>query len=194
MDVISNQNIKPMDRLKSLLLSISLVVLAVLCTNQLTLAQERANEEARVSPNASVSQTIGTTEVIITYGRPAVNNRIIFGDLVPFDQIWRTGANEATTITFSDDVTVEGEKLEAGTYGLFTVPGEDTWTIVFNENPTQWGAFDYNSDEDALRVEVEPEKAPPMEQMMFYFEDVTEESGTIVLHWDDVKVPFTVKA
>lgn len=194
MDVISNKTNKTMHRLTSLLLKISLVVLAVLCINELGFAQERANKEARVSPNASVSQTIGTTEVIITYGRPAINNRIIFGDLVPFDEIWRTGANEATTITFSDDVTVEGEKLEAGTYGLFTVPGEDTWTIVFNDNPTQWGAFDYNSDEDVLRVEVKPEEAPPMEQMMFYFEEVTDESGTIVLHWDDVKVPFTVKA
>lgn len=181
-----------MHRLTSFLLKISLVVLAVLCINELGFAQERANE-SRVSPNASVSQAIGTTEVTITYGRPAVNNRMIFGDLVPFDQIWRTGANEATTITFSEDVTVEGEKLEAGTYGLFTVPGEDTWTIVFNDNPTQWGAFDYNSDEDVLRVDVKPEKASPMEQMMFYFEDVTEDSGTIVLHWDDVKVPFTVK-
>lgn len=182
-----------MNSLVSFINKVSLVVLAVLCVCELGMAQERGNEEPRVSPNASVSQTIGTTEVTITYGRPGVNDRNIFGDLVPFNEVWRTGANEATTITFSDDVMIEGEELSAGTYGLFTIPGEETWTVVFNNVPTQWGAFDYTSEEDALRVEVEPEEASPMEQMIFYFEDVTEESGTVVLHWDDVRIPFTVK-
>lgn len=174
-------------------IQIIMITLLLSLVSLTAMAQERGSDEPRQSPNATVSQTIGTTEVSISYGRPAVQGRAIFGDLVPFDQIWRTGANEATTITFSDDVMVEGQSLNEGTYGLFTIPGEDQWTIVFNNVATQWGAFDYDSEEDALRVEVEPEEAHPVELMMFYFEEITENSGTIVLHWDDTKVPFTVE-
>ena len=156
-------------------------------------AQDRANEEARVSPNASVSQTIGTTPVTITYGRPSVNDRVIFGDLVPYDQIWRTGANEATTITFPDPVLIEGQSLDAGTYSVFTIPGESEWTIVFNDIAQQWGAFDYDQDEDVLRVTVDAEEAPHQEMMSFSFEDITENSAEIVLRWAEVRVPFTVE-
>jgi hypothetical protein len=155
-------------------------------------AQERANEEPRTSPNATVSQTIGTTPITITYGRPHVNDRAIFGELVPYDQIWRTGANEATTITFPEPVTVEGQPLDAGTYSLFTIPGESEWTIVFNDIAQQWGAFDYDQSEDVLRVTVEPENAPHQEMMTFGFEEVTDTSAEIVLHWSEVRVPFTV--
>lgn len=155
-------------------------------------AQDRGNDEARVSPNASVSQTIGTTEVTITYGRPGVKERDVFGgSLAPFGEVWRTGANESTTISFSDDVTVEGEELAAGTYSLYTIPGEDQWTIIFNTK-ISWGT-EYEEGQDVLRVQTEPEEAEHTEQMMFYFEDVAEESGTAVLLWDDVKVPFTIE-
>lgn len=159
-----------------------------------TLAQERGTDEARVSPNAAVSQTIGTTEVRLTYGRPSVNDRTIFSDdgLVPYGEVWRTGANEATTISFSSDVTVQGEPLSAGTYSLYTIPGEDTWTIIFNDVANQWGT-EYNKSEDVLRVEASPESASPREMMAFSFEDVTETSGTCVLHWADVRVPFEIQ-
>ncbi len=157
------------------------------------IAQDRAHDDIRVSPNAVVSQTIGTTEVTITYGRPAVRDRDIFGELVPFDEIWRTGADEATTITLSDDVKVEGEPLEAGTYSLFTIPQEEgPWTVIFNQVADQWGAYNYNPDEDALRVRVEPEETFHMEQIMFYFEDIAEDSGKLMLHWDDVKFGFRI--
>ncbi len=156
-------------------------------------AQFRADDEARVSPNASVSQTIGTTNVTITYGRPSVKGRNVFGGLQPYGDVWRTGANEATTITFSQNVIIEGDTLEAGTYGLFTVPGKEEWVVIFNNVPNQWGAFDYDSSEDALRVKVKPEEGHPMEQLMFYFEDVAKNSGTAVMHWSDVKVPFTIE-
>lgn len=156
MDVISNQNIKTMKRLKSLLLNISLVVLTVLCVNELGIAQERSNEEARVSPNASVSQTIGTTEITITYGRPAVNGRQVFGGLEQFGEVWRTGANESTAITFSDDVEVEGESIEAGTYSLYSIPGEEEWTIILNSK-LSWGT-QYDPNEDVTRVKVTPEE------------------------------------
>lgn len=155
-------------------------------------AQERDNTLPRVSPNASVSQTIGVTEVEINYGRPSVRDRVIYGDLVPYDEIWRTGANEATTISFSSPVQIEGEPLDAGTYALFTIPGQDTWTIVFNENPEQWGAYEYDSNEDVLHVEVTPESADMREMLTFTFHNVTDTSATCVLHWDETRVPFEI--
>ena len=157
------------------------------------LAQERGNEEARVSPNAAVSQTIGTTEVRLTYGRPSVNGRTIFAEdgLVPYGEVWRTGANEATTISFSSDVTIEGESLSAGTYSLYTIPGADTWTIIFNNVANQWGT-NYDESKDALRVEVSSESGPQVEMMMFYFEGVTDTAGTCVLHWNETRVPFEI--
>lgn len=156
-----------------------------------TTAQERGNEKARTSPNASVSQTIGTTEVTVTYGRPSVNGRTIFGDLVPFDRWWRTGANESTTITFSDDVTIEGQAVEAGTYSLYTVPGKDEWTIILNSK-LSWGT-EYDESQDVLRVNVEPQSGKPMEQLMIYFQNVTDTSAEAVIHWDETKVPFTIE-
>jgi hypothetical protein len=155
-------------------------------------AQERANDEVRASPNALVGQTIGMTDVTVTYGRPRVRGRAIFGDLVPYDAVWRTGANEATTVTFSGDVTVEGQPLSAGTYSLFTIPGEDEWTVIFNEVVEQWGAYDYDESRDALRVTVEPEEAAFTEFMTFSFDEVGEEEGELVLRWDEMRVPLTI--
>jgi len=155
-------------------------------------AQDRGTEEARASPNAALSQTIGTTQVRLTYGRPQVNGRTIFGDLVPYNEVWRTGANEATTFSVSSDVTIEGESLPAGTYSLYTIPGPDAWTIIFNNVANQWGT-QYDQSEDAVRVEVEPESAPQHEMMTFVFEQVTDTSGTCVLYWADVRVPFEVQ-
>lgn len=156
-------------------------------------AQERANDLPRLSPNAAVSQTIGVSEVSISYSRPSVRDREIFGGLVPYDEVWRTGANEATAFTLSADATIEGEPLEAGTYALFTIPGRDTWTIIINENTGQWGAFNHDESQDVLRIEVTPEEAPThFEMMTFVFEEVTDSTGAAVLYWDDTRVPFTL--
>lgn len=179
-----------MNRLQSFLIKASFLALVFCCVSTLAFAQERGNEEARVSPNASVSQTIGTTQVSITYGRPSVNGRDIFGGLVDFDSWWRTGANESTVITFSDDVQIEGEEVEAGTYSLYTVPREDEWTIVINDK-LSWGT-QYDVNEDVLRVDVEPTEAEHMEQFMIYFENVTDNSAECVIHWAETKVPFTI--
>jgi len=173
------------------LAALSIVLLALVSAAPAT-AQERGNEEPRTSPNAAVSQTIGTTEVRITYGRPQVNDRTIFGGLVSYDEVWRTGANEATTFSVSSDVTIEGESLSAGTYSLYTIPGPDSWTIIFNNVANQWGT-NYDQSEDALRVEVAPASASQREMMTFLFEEVTDTSGTCVLHWADVRVPFTIQ-
>ncbi len=168
-------------------------VVICLFMNTVVMAQDRDHDDIRISPNAIVTQTIGTTEVTVTYGRPAVRDRDIFGGLVPFDEIWRTGANEATTITFSDEVKIEGEPLEAGTYSLFTIPQEEgDWTLIFNHVADQWGAYNYNPAEDALRIAVTPEETFHMEQMMFYFESIEEGTGKLVLHWENVKFDLRI--
>src|SRR6056297_3839784 len=154
-------------------------------------AQERSNDSAKASPNAAVTQTIGTTQVSLTYGRPSVNDRVIFGDLVPYDEVWRTGANESTAITFSDNVMIEGEELTAGTYSLYTIPGLEEWSVIFNNN-LSWGT-QYDPTMDELRVSVQPETGEFMEQMMVYFENVEEDSGHIVIHWDQIKVPVQIE-
>lgn len=153
-------------------------------------AQDRGNEEARVSPNATVSQTIGTTDVLVTYGRPGVRDRDIFGGLVAFGEVWRTGANESTVVVFSDDVWIEDEEVPEGTYSIYTVPGEDEWTIIINEK-LSWGT-QYDESMDFARVTVEPEESFNVEQMMIYFEDVSENEANLVIHWEDTKVPVTI--
>lgn len=158
-----------------------------------TYAQNRANDKPRVSPNATVSQTIGVTPVTITYGRPHVKGREVFGDLVPYGKIWRTGANEATTIDFPKDVTIEGQALPAGTYTLFTIPEESEWTVVFNSVVKQWGAYDYKKSNDVLRVAVEPQTAEHQEMLTFTFEEVTNQSAKVVLNWSTLELPIAVE-
>ena len=146
----------------------------------------------RPSPKATVSQTVGLTDVTITYCRPSVKGRAIWGGLVPYDQVWRTGANEATTITFSDDVTIEGTKLPAGTYGLFTIPGKDAWTVVFNKGAKQWGAYEYKQAEDALRIQVKPHPDEFRELLTVWFPAVSADSATVAISWEKLTVPFTI--
>lgn len=149
-------------------------------------------ELPRVSPQASVSQTVGLTEVTIDYSRPSVRGRAIFGGLVPYGEVWRTGANEATTISFSDDVTVEGQKLAAGKYSLHTIPGQEQWTIIFNSHVPP-GFYSHEPASDVLRVNVRPRTSDhPHELMTFAFPAVTSSSAEIVLAWDRVMVPFTI--
>lgn len=175
------------NKLFSLIAALSLALLMVLPVA----AQERSNDSPKASPNAAVSQTIGTTEVSLTYGRPSVNEREIFGGLVPYDEVWRTGANESTAITFSDDVMIEGEMVEAGTYSLYTLPGEDEWTIIFNDK-LSWGT-QYDMSQDVLRVQAEPQESYFIEEMMIYFSDLTDTSGEMMIHWADTRVGVTIE-
>ena len=122
-----------------------------------------------------------------------MRGRLIFGGLVPYGQVWRTGANEATTITFADDVTIEGTKLPAGTYGLFTMPGKDEWTVIFNKGAKQWGAYEYKQAEDVLRITVKPQPAEFHELMTFSFPAVSTESAQVALAWEKLQVAFTFK-
>jgi Protein of unknown function (DUF2911) len=147
----------------------------------------------QASQNASVKQTIGLNDVTITYSRPGVKGRKIWGGLVPYSSVWRTGANAATTIQFSEDVLVEGQPLPAGTYSLHTIPGEKEWTLIFNKDANQWGSYSYDSAKDALRVKVTSMAGPPQEWMQFRFEDPSINSARVVLAWENLQVPFTIK-
>lgn len=162
------------------------------------LAQERDTTLPRVSPNASAAFQLGVTQVEVRYGAPSVRQRVIFGDLVPYGEVWRTGANEATTVSFSTDVLVEEQPLAAGTYMLATIPAPDRWTIVFNRRAGQWGAFQHDPAQDALRVDVQPRSAPHRETMAFTFDNFASADGRdtveLVLHWADVAVPVRLVA
>jgi hypothetical protein len=147
----------------------------------------------RPSPAASVSQTIGVTEVTLHYSRPGVKDRKIWGELVPYGEVWRTGANENTTIRFSTPVKIGGKELPAGLYGLQTIPTADQWTVILSKDADQWGAFNYKEENDALRFQAKPEPAEFRERMGFDFEDVTDTSAKVVLHWEKLRVPFTIE-
>jgi len=163
---------------------IALTVAGVAQAQQLTLP--------RPSPRASLMQQVGTTDITINYNRPGVKNRQIWGGLVPYDAVWRTGANEATTIQFSEDVLVNGQKLAKGLYSLHTIPGRENWTIIFNSVASQWGSYSYDKEKDALRVTVKPERAEFREWMGFVVPEMTTDTAKIVLRWADTAVPFTV--
>lgn len=148
----------------------------------------------RPSPKASVMQTVGVTEVSIHYNSPGVKGRPIWGELVPYGEVWRTGANENTTITFDTPVKIGGTELPAGTYGLQTIPTQDQWTVIFSKDAELWGAFNYKQENDALRIQVKPRPAAePVERMRFTIEDVTDNSAEVVLAWEKLEVPFTVE-
>jgi len=151
-------------------------------------------EKIRVSPKASVMQVVGFTEVEINYGRPGVKGRKIWGELVPFNKVWRAGANEATTIRFGSNVEIEGKKLPAGTYGLFVIPNKNEWTLIFNKTAQQWGAFEYNESEDALRITVKPETGEMQEWLAYTITKTSDKSAVIRLEWEKLKVPFKVVA
>lgn len=170
----------------------------------------------RASQKASVTQTIGTTDISITYSRPAVKGRKVYGDwpaavageatldngntrpkdapLVPWGHVWRAGANEATLFVAADDVLINGQLLTAGKYSFHTIPGKDEWTLIFNKDDGQWGSFSYDAKKDALRVKTKPEwVADSKEFLTFGFDNVGDTSATAYLRWEKAKVPFTVE-
>jgi tetratricopeptide (TPR) repeat protein len=145
-----------------------------------------------VSQLAVNKQRVGLTDITITYHRPLVNGRKIWGGLVPLGEVWRAGANENTTIEFSDPVSVEGQPLAKGIYGLHMIPTADSWTIIFSKMAVAWGSYSYNQAEDALRVNVKPRPSPMEEALEYEFEEVTPDSATVTLKWEKLAVPFKV--
>jgi hypothetical protein len=155
-------------------------------------AQSLVLDLPRQSQRAEISQRIGITDITINYHRPLVADRKVWGDLVPYGKVWRAGANENTTITFSDPVLIEGQPLEKGTYGLHMIPNADEWTVIFSKNSTSWGAFTYDPAEDALRVTVKPKAADMHNALTYDFDQLTPDSATVVMEWEKVGVPFKV--
>jgi hypothetical protein len=143
------------------------------------------------SPRKEMTATVDGVSVTVNYGSPSVKGRTIWGDLVPYDKVWRAGANEATTIEVSKDVNIEGQTLPAGKYAFFTIPGENDWTLIFNEDATLWGAYEYDENKDVMRVKVVPTTTEAMSETM---EFSVQEGGQVVLSWDKLQVPFAVKA
>src|SRR6202048_4784147 len=145
-----------------------------------------------ISQRAIGTQRIGLTDITINYCRPLVGGREIWGKAVPYGLVWRSGANENTTISFTDDVSVEGHALPAGAYGLHMIPTADQWTIIFSKNSTSWGSFSYDEKEDALRVTTKAQPAEFEETLAYTFEDVKPDSTAVTLRWAKVAVPFHV--
>ena len=151
-------------------------------------------ELPRLSPKASVGYTIGLTDVNIHYSSPAVKERIIWGNVVPYDKIWRGGANEATTIEFSTDVNVEGQMLKAGKYALFFIPGQSEWTVIFNKKTDQWGAYGYEESDDALRITVTPKMNEGMQERLTYsIHDMKMDMGYVKLAWEKLRLYIRFK-
>jgi Tfp pilus assembly protein PilF len=160
--------------------------------NPLCRAQSALLDLPRDSQHSAVTQRIGITDITISYSRPLVKGRPIWGKLVPYNEVWRTGANENTTIRFTDDVSIEGKPLAKGVYALFTIPGENQWTVIFSKVHTAWGSFTYNQADDVLRVTVKPQAASSQEAMAFDFDDVKADSAVATLRWEKVAVPFKI--
>ena len=145
------------------------------------------------SQHARVTQRIGITDITIDYHRPLVRGRKVFGGLQGYGQVWRAGANYNTTIEFSDPVSVEGQPLPKGVYGLHLIPGETSWVVIFSKNSTSWGSFTYDQAEDALRVTVKPQAIENHEALSYDFDDPRPNSALITMRWERVAVPFKVE-
>lgn len=146
----------------------------------------------RQSQHAVVMQRIGITEISVNYHRPLANGRQLWGKVVPYGRVWRAGANENTTITFSDPVTVENKPLALGTYGLHMIPGENEWVVIFSTNSTSWGSFSYKEEEDALRVKVKPQPCEMHDALSYDFDEVRPDSAVVTMRWGNLGVPFKV--
>jgi hypothetical protein len=189
--------------------ALALVALAAVANAQL--------RTPRPSQKASVMQTVGVTDITITYSRPGVKGRTIWGDppagaatgaatlddartraanavIVPYGHVWRAGANEATQFAVTDDVLINGQPLKAGTYSLHTIPGKDVWTIIFNSDAGQWGSFTYDEKKDVLRVQAKPQTTADVQEWLLYtFDPVGENSARVNIRWEKLTVPFTVE-
>jgi len=172
-----------------------LIALCSLCLGTAALAQTPAPklDFPQASPQGSVSQRVGLTDIQVTYHRPGAKGRAVFGGLVPYDHVWRTGANEATKVSFSTPVKLNGTDVPAGTYELFTIPGKDEWTVIIHKNMSQWGAYAYDAKNDVARVKAKPVALTNgVETLSISFNDLRDESATLNIAWEKVRVPVTV--
>lgn len=175
------------------ILSFLAASLGVLIACAAASAQSAILNLPRASQHARISQRIGLTDITIDYHRPLVNGRKIFGSLQAYGQVWRAGANENTTFEVSDPVSVEGQPLAKGIYGLHLIPGENSWIVIFSRNATSWGSFTYDKSEDALRVTVKPRQIENHEALTYEFDDPQMNSVLIQMLWERVAVPFKIE-
>lgn len=171
-------------RTKGLQFLMLVAAFAVAVSAQVTIPRESNLQET--------SQIIGDTKISISYHRPNVKGRKIWGELVPYNEVWRTGANNATVFETPVDVMINGQKLAKGKYALFTLPTTGNWTIIFNKNWNQWGAFTHDPKDDVLKVEVTPRQSEFHETMSIEFEKVVGSTGEVTIRWENLAVPFTV--
>lgn len=166
---------------------VNITVLSLMVCLLLSVAAEA--QKQKKSPKATTRGTINGANIEIVYHQPSARGRKVMGELVPFGQVWRTGANNATTFMVDKDIKVEGKALPKGTYALFTIPGEKQWTIIFNKNANQWGAFNYDKAEDALRVDVKAKKADDyIETFKIWVND-----EDVLMGWENTEVKFKVE-
>ncbi len=170
--------------MKLLTLKNSFLLAAALLLSQLGTAQKQM-----ASPRDSAHGKIGSATVSIDYGSPSVKGRKIWGELVPYNQVWRTGANEATVFKTDKDIQVEGKTLPAGTYAFFAIPTAGSWTLIFNKTAKQWGAFDYDKNQDALRVNVTPKKSGTAHERLNY--KINNDGFSLL--WENLEVPVKLK-
>ena len=149
-------------------------------------------EVPQQSQLASVSQTVGVTNIEVDYSRPSVRGREIFGKLIPYGKVWRAGANANTTITFSTEVSIDGQTIPAGKYGFHIIPNKGNWTIILNKENEAWGSYFYNQEEDVLRFEVSPKEVAMTEQVTFDFSDVEKNSTVLNLSWATSEISFKI--
>ncbi|HYM60860.1 MAG TPA: DUF2911 domain-containing protein [Thermoanaerobaculia bacterium] len=165
--------------------------MAILCAAA-AVAQQHIHTP-QLSPHARIEETVGITVISVDYHRPAVNGRRIFGGLVPFEVIWRAGANENTTVSFSTPVKVEGHPLPQGTYAFFVIPGQQQDTVVLNRFTGSWGTYNYDAAEDVLRAAVTPQTAEMQERLQFSIDDNKSDSATLALRWEKRRIPVKIE-
>jgi hypothetical protein len=182
-----------MYRIRLFALLLGLLSVANFCHAQTATGETLMLDLPRQSQHAQITQRVGITDITINYHRPLANGRQIWGKVVPYGQVWRAGANENTTITFTDPVTIEGQPLDKGTYGLHMIPGENQWTVIFSKTSAAWGSFSYKQEEDALRVTVKPQAAELHDALAYDFDDLKPDSAVVTLRWEKVAVPFKVE-
>lgn len=168
------------------ILAISFLLVAFLCSVTLVAQEDKSK---RPSPPSTLSTTINGAAITINYSQPSVKGRTIGNEIAPYGKVWRTGANEATTFQVDKNVNIEGKALQAGTYSMFTIPGEKEWVLIFNKQANQWGSFKYDQEQDVIRVNVKPAKAPSFTEQMTFVKD----GSNLALLWGNTKVPFRIK-
>ncbi|MDX2107344.1 MAG: DUF2911 domain-containing protein [Candidatus Melainabacteria bacterium] len=167
-----------------------LSILAAVTLNSKAMAEAPKVEFPAASPTCTLKQRVGLTDVEVVYSRPSVKDRAIFGAMVPYGKVWRTGANQATKVTFSTDVKLNGKDVPAGTYALLTIPGKDEWTVIVNKGPEGWSPYKYDEKQDLVRFTVKPISMPwSMETFTIDFNEIRDESAKLTMIWDKTKIP-----